>query len=113
MASNSSPSPLKARLISYYEPCLLIVLSLFFLVKTLLTSPHKAIFAPKEFRNLWFQNLWKIIGPKMATVPYQEPYISKLLGRAKGTVLEFGPGTGDRKWGRSSVLSFTIGKSPC
>ena len=32
----------------------------------------------------------------MALSPEQIPYISKLFGRAKGTVLELGPGTGDQ-----------------
>ena len=89
-------APLKARLLSYYEPGLLVVLSVFFLCKTLLFHPLTVVFDFAKFRQLWFQSLWKVIGPKMAESPYQVPYISQLLARAKGCVLEFGPGTGDQ-----------------
>lgn len=87
---------LRARLRSYAEPAMLIVLSLFFLVKTILTKPSMLVLHPSKFRSFWFSEFWKTLGPKMAKAPYQLPYISKLMSRARGTVLELGPGIGSQ-----------------
>lgn len=85
-----------ARLKSYMEPLILLFASIVYLGITLAQNPFKPFTSLSEFRSKWFSNMWRLIGPKMAATPYQRPYIRDLLSRAKGTVLELGPGTGDQ-----------------
>jgi phospholipid N-methyltransferase len=40
--------------------------------------------------------MFSYLGPQMAAAPYQVPYISSILSRAHGVVLELGPGAGDQ-----------------
>ena len=88
----------KLRLQSYLEPLILLSLSVIFLPLTLLRHPLLPLYSPSTFRSKWFQNMWNLIGPKMAAAPHQVPYVEALLSRAHGTVLELGPGTGDQAY---------------
>lgn len=40
--------------------------------------------------------MWETLGPQMAVSPIQTPYITDLFSRARGVVLELGPGTGEQ-----------------
>ena len=85
------------RLKSYLEPLILLAISIAFFPITLITSPF-LVFSPSRFRSKWFDNLWKVIGPKMAASPQQVDHIDLLLSRAHGIVLELGPGAGDQSY---------------
>ena len=82
---------------SYFEPLFLLAISLVFLPITILTSPS-LVFSPRNFRSKWFDKFWKVIGPKMAASPQQVDHIEFLLSRARGVVLELGPGAGDQMY---------------
>ena len=86
-----------ARLRSYLEPLILLSISIVFFPITLIKSPF-LVFSPSRFRSKWFDNLWKVIGPKMAASPQQVDHIELLLPRAQGIVLELGPGAGDQSY---------------
>ncbi|ETN40022.1 uncharacterized protein HMPREF1541_04297 [Cyphellophora europaea CBS 101466] len=83
---------------AWQKPITLIGLSLFYLWVTLLLFPitPSIWFSFSRFRDKWFGRFWKHIGPQMAAEPVQDPYIHELLQRARGVVLELGPGTGDQ-----------------
>jgi SAM-dependent methyltransferase len=87
---------LVVRLKAYLEPLILLAVALVFLPITILTHPFLILTSPSTFRSKWFENLWKLIGPKMAAAPHQVPYIEAVLSRARGVCLELGPGTGDQ-----------------
>lgn len=84
------------RLKAYAEPLVLLSISLVFLSLTIITNPFLIFTSPSKFRSKWFENFWKVVGPKMAASPQQVDYVESLLSRAKGTCLELGPGTGDQ-----------------
>jgi SAM-dependent methyltransferase len=88
---------LKARLLAYFEPTLLLLYSALYIPYTLLFSPHLVI-RPSAFRAKWFENYWLFLGPKMAASPLQVNHIDELLSRAQGLVLELGPGGGDQMY---------------
>lgn len=79
-----------------WNPLFLLLIALSFLPKVLLFNPLLLLTSPKDFQSAWFAALWERIGPQMALNPEQIPYIAGLFGRAKGTVLELGPGNGDQ-----------------
>ena len=97
MAPSTSPTTntLQSRLTDLLTPLILLLTSLSYLPATLLSSPT-LILSPSNLRSKWFANLWKHLGPQMALSPEQTPYISSLFTRARGTVLELGPGAGDQ-----------------
>lgn len=86
---------LSSRLLDLLAPLQLLMLSLLALPGTLLSHPL-LLLQPRALQSAWFSNLWKTLGPQMALSPDQTPYISSLFSRAKGTVLELGPGNGDQ-----------------
>lgn len=79
-----------------WNPLFLLLISLSYLPRLLLLHPLLLLTSPKDFQSTWFASLWEYIGPVMALSPEQEPYITKIFSRAKGTVLELGPGNGDQ-----------------
>lgn len=78
------------------NPLILLFISLTMLPKVLLLHPLLLLTSPKAFQSAWFSSLWTYIGPQMALAPDQVPYIANLFSRAKGTVLEIGPGSGEQ-----------------
>lgn len=86
------------RLKAYAQPLILLAISIVFFPITLLTHPLLVITSPSTFRSKWFENFWKIIGPKMAASPDQVDHIESLLSRAHGNCLELGPGSGDQSY---------------
>lgn len=90
--------PLLVRLQSYLEPLLLLSISITYLPITLLSHPLLLISSPSSFRSKWFENFWRIVGPKMAASEVQVEHIEALLSRAHGQVLELGPGGGDQMY---------------
>jgi SAM-dependent methyltransferase len=86
---------LAVRLKAYLFPLILLAISIAFFPITFITSPL-LVFSPSRFRSKWFDNIWKIIGPKMAADPLQIDHIEHLMSRAQGVVLELGPGAGDQ-----------------
>jgi len=87
---------LKARWTAYTEPLLLFAISLFYLSLTAFVHPILLITSPSAFRSKWFDEFWRVIGPRMAAHPLQVDYVKSLMARAHGTVLEVGPGGGDQ-----------------
>lgn len=87
---------LLTRVQNLIDPLYLLLLSLSFLPRVLLFHPFLLITSPKAFQSAWFATVWEFLGPQMALSPEQTPYISGLFSRAKGTVLELGPGNGDQ-----------------
>lgn len=79
-----------------WNPVFLLLISLSFLPRILFLHPLLLLTSPKEFQSAWFASLWEWLGPQMALSPEQIPYIAPLFARAKGTVLELGPGNGDQ-----------------
>ncbi|KAK5458159.1 hypothetical protein LTS15_004238 [Exophiala xenobiotica] len=88
--------PLLVRLQAYIEPLFLLSISVVYLPITLLFHPLLLITSPSSFRSKWFENFWRVIGPKMAASEIQIDHIEELLSQAHGTVLELGPGAGDQ-----------------
>ena len=88
---------LSNRLIAYLEPLILLSFALIFLPRALVLHPLLLVSSPSKFRSEWFASYWKYLGPKMAASPVQVDYIDALMTRAHGTVLELGPGGGDRE----------------
>lgn len=89
-------SILSPRAIAYIEPLILLASCLTYLPSTLLHHPTLAFTSPPAFRSEWFGAFWKVWGPAMAASPDQQPYLAELFGRARGVVLELGPGGGDQ-----------------
>ena len=85
----------QARLMDLYAPLSLLFYSFLYLPQTILANPL-LLFQPSHLQSSWFGNLWKFLGPQMALSPEQIPYISRLFSRARGVVLELGPGNGDQ-----------------
>jgi len=90
-------SPL-VRLQSYLEPFYLLSVSIGYLPITLWSHPLLAITSPSAFRSKWFGNFWRVVGPQMAASELQVDHIESLFARARGTVLELGPGGGDQMY---------------
>src|ERR1700744_4609053 len=88
--------PLLVRIQSYLEPLYLLSISIAYFPLTLLSHPFLLLTSPSTFRSKWFENFWRVIGPKMAASELQINHIEELLSRAKGKVLELGPGAGDQ-----------------
>eukprot|EP01099_Mayorella_cantabrigiensis_P005625 TRINITY_DN4570_c0_g1_i1.p1 TRINITY_DN4570_c0_g1~~TRINITY_DN4570_c0_g1_i1.p1 ORF type:complete len:294 (-),score=20.88 TRINITY_DN4570_c0_g1_i1:193-1014(-) len=88
--------PVKVRLQAYIEPLILLSFSIIYLPITLLYNPFLLLSSPSAFRAKWFENFWKVLGPKMAATETQVTHIEDLLSRAHGKVLELGPGSGDQ-----------------
>ena len=86
---------LQARLMDLITPLILLFTSLACLPLVLLSNPF-LLLRPSSLQSAWFAKLWAKIGPQMALSPEQTPYISSLMSRARGTVLELGPGSGDQ-----------------
>lgn len=82
---------LTERLFCYVELCLIFVDSILCVSYTLLFSPQLVV-RPSAFRAKWFENYWVFLGPKMAASPLQVDHVDDLLKRARGNVLEMGPG---------------------
>jgi len=89
---------IQGRLFAYTEFLVLFALSLCYLPITILTHPILLITSPAAFRSKWFENLWRVVGPKMAASPLQVNHIESLLSRSHGVVLELGPGGGDQAY---------------
>ncbi|EXJ72079.1 uncharacterized protein A1O5_04583 [Cladophialophora psammophila CBS 110553] len=90
--------PLLVRLQSYLDPLLLLSISIAYFPLTLLSHPLLFVTSPSTFRSKWFENFWRIIGPKMAASEAQVNHIEELLSRANRKVLELGPGAGDQMY---------------
>ncbi|OAG35391.1 hypothetical protein AYO21_10463 [Fonsecaea monophora] len=88
--------PLLVRLQSYFDPLVLLSISIAYLPLTLLSHPLLFVTSPSSFRSKWFENFWRVIGPKMAATETQINHIEEVLSRASGKVLELGPGGGDQ-----------------
>lgn len=86
---------LQARLMDLFAPLQLLFYSFIYLPGVILANPL-LLLQPKRLQSEWFGALWKFLGPQMALSPEQTPYISRLFNRARGTVLELGPGNGDQ-----------------
>lgn len=86
---------LQARFMDLLSPLILLSMSLSYLPTTILQHPL-LLLRPRSLQSAWFANLWTHLGPQMSLSPEQIPYISSLFSRAKGTVLELGPGNGDQ-----------------
>ncbi|KIW71178.1 hypothetical protein PV04_03374 [Phialophora macrospora] len=100
--------PILVRLQTYLDPLFLLSISLFYFPITLLSHPFLLLTSPSSFQSKWFENLWRVLGPKMAANEVQVKHIEELLSRAHGKVLELGPGAGDQmfhyKAGQVEVL---------
>ncbi len=96
-ASAKMGVPPLVRLQAYIEPLFLLGISVFYFPMTLLSHPFLPLVSPSTFRAKWFENFWRVIGPKMAANEVQVEHIGELLSRAHGKVLEVGPG-----WWRSN-----------
>lgn len=99
MSTNLSTPPTTGampRLAGYIQVLTLLSISILHLPLTMLLHPLLLITSPSTFRSQWFESFWKVIGPQMAASPLQIPYIRSVMSRAKGVVLEIGPGTGDQ-----------------
>ncbi|KAJ9647514.1 hypothetical protein H2204_000143 [Knufia peltigerae] len=88
--------PILARLQAYFDPLVLLGISIGYLPITLVFHPLLFITSPRTFRSKWFESFWRVIGPKMAASEVQVDHIEALMSRAHGTVLELGPGAGDQ-----------------
>ncbi|KAL6242728.1 hypothetical protein RBB50_010374 [Rhinocladiella similis] len=88
--------PILTRLQAYFDPLVLLSISIGYLPITLLFHPLLFLTSPQSFRSKWFESFWRVIGPKMAASEIQVDHIEELLSRARGTVLELGPGAGDQ-----------------
>jgi SAM-dependent methyltransferase len=84
------------RLQAYIEPLFLLAISIFYFPVTLFSHPLLLLISPSSFRSKWFENFWRVLGPKMAANEVQVKHIGELLSRAHGKVLELGPGAGDQ-----------------
>ncbi|KIX10385.1 uncharacterized protein Z518_01467 [Rhinocladiella mackenziei CBS 650.93] len=104
---------LLVRLQSYIEPLWLLSISIAYLPITVLFHPFLFIISPSSFRSKWFENFWRVIGPKMAASEVQVDHIEELLSRARGTVLELGPGGGDQMYHyKSAQIEKLYGAEP-
>jgi SAM-dependent methyltransferase len=81
---------------AYLEPLYLLSISIAYFPLTLLSHPFLLIISPKTFQSKWFENFWRVIGPKMAASEAQVDHVDDILSRARGKVLELGPGAGDQ-----------------
>lgn len=90
--------PLLVRLQNYSEPLLLLSISIVYLPITLLFHPFLLFTSLSSFRSKWFESFWRVIGPKMAASEVQVDHIEEVLSRARGKVLELGPGNGDQMY---------------
>lgn len=86
---------LQARLLDLFAPLQLLFYGFLYLPGVILGNPL-LLLHPKRLQSERFGALWKFLGPQMALSPEQTPYISDIFERAKGTVLELGPGNGDQ-----------------
>jgi SAM-dependent methyltransferase len=86
------------RLRSYLELLALLAVSISHLPLTLAAHPLLVLTSPSAFRERWFGNVWRVLGPKMALSEIQVDHIDELLSRAHGRVLELGPGQGDQMY---------------
>ncbi|KIW17275.1 hypothetical protein PV08_04466 [Exophiala spinifera] len=90
--------PIAVRLQAYLDPLVLLGISIGYLPITLLSHPLLFLTSPQSFRSKWFESFWRVIGPKMAASEIQVDHIEEILSRARGTVLELGPGAGDQMY---------------
>ncbi|EXJ86506.1 hypothetical protein A1O3_03457 [Capronia epimyces CBS 606.96] len=101
------------RVRSYVEPLILVGISISYLPITAVLHPLLLVSSPTSFRAKWFENFWRIIGPKMAASEIQVEHIDELLSRARGAVLELGPGGGDQMYHyRPGQISTLYGAEP-
>lgn len=80
-----------------WDPWFLMLVTLTFIPQTLLKIFCQGQFATltswHAFRDAWFANTWAVLGPQLAEGRAQ--MIKELLSRARGVVLDIGPGAGD------------------
>jgi SAM-dependent methyltransferase len=104
---------LKARWAAYTEPLFLFAVSLFYLAVTAFFHPFLLVTSPSAFRAKWFEEFWRVVGPSMAASPLQMGHVESLLSRARGTVLELGPGGGDQSYHfKADKISWMYGAEP-
>ncbi|KAI1617481.1 hypothetical protein EDD37DRAFT_222410 [Exophiala viscosa] len=84
------------RIQGYSVHWVMLALALVYLPITLISHPFLLITSPSSFRSAWFESYFRILGPLLATSDLQAGHVEQVLSRAKGTVLELGPGGGDQ-----------------
>lgn len=102
-----------ARLVSYFGVLVLFLIAAFYLPVTLFTHPLMLITSPSNFRSKWFENFWKVIGPRQGAQDVQVATIDELMSRVKGVVLDVGPGTGEQSYHfRAGQIEMVYGIEP-
>jgi SAM-dependent methyltransferase len=80
-----------------WEPWYLMLVTLTFIPQTLLQILRHghlhALASWHAFQDAWFANVWAVLGSQFAAG--SEPVVKDLLSRARGVVLDIGPGAGN------------------
>ncbi|KIV85505.1 hypothetical protein, variant [Exophiala sideris] len=84
------------RIQAYLQLWMMLAVALVYLPVSLISHPFLLITSPSSFRSAWFERYFRILGPLLATSDLQAGHVEQVLSRAKGTVLELGPGGGDQ-----------------